>query len=154
MENLAPNCGVEKIPDSESSRQGRRLKITHVDKNVPRRGQLEQVFQFHGSKLFNCLPAKIRNMTKVDLEEFKMSLDHCIESVPDHPKIDGLTPILHKGPPPDRTVWYVVPFIKIRFLGGNLDFLVIVSDLGSCFKICIKNGQNNTTKDQKILKLP
>ena len=87
LENLAPNCGVEKIPDSESSRQGRRLKITHVDKNVPRRGQLEQVFQFHGSKLFNCLPAKIRNKTNVGLEEFKMALDHFLENVPDQPNM-------------------------------------------------------------------
>ena len=54
---------------------------------------------------------------------------------------------------PDWTVWYVVPSIKIGCLAQKFDFLVIVLDLGGSFKICIKNGQINTTKYQKILKL-
>ena len=92
LENLAPNCGLQKILESENSRQGRRLKIPDVGKNAPTKRRLEQVFQFHGPKLFNCLPAKIRNMTNVGLEEFKMALDLFLENVPDQPKIDGLTP--------------------------------------------------------------
>ena len=59
--------------------------------------------------------------------------------------------ILHKSPPPDRMVWYLVPPMKKRCLLKNLDFLVIISDLAGHFKICIKNGQINTTKNQKIL---
>ena len=60
----------------------------------------------------------------------------------------------HKGPPPDWMVRYVVPPMKIRCLPKKLDFSVIVLDLAGHFKICIKNGQINTTKNQKILKRP
>ena len=53
---------------------------------------MEQLFQINGPKLFNCLPAKLRNMTKINLEDFKMALDKWMEGVTDQPKIDGLTP--------------------------------------------------------------
>ena len=53
---------------------------------------MDQVFQVNGPKLFNCLPATIRNIKNVGLDDFKMALDKFLESVLDQPRIDGLTP--------------------------------------------------------------
>lgn len=92
LENLVPNCGLQEIKASSESRQGRRLLVPDVDRRAATAKQLDQTFQVHGPKLFNCLPAKIRNLTKVGLDDFKMALDKWLESVPDQPKIDGLTP--------------------------------------------------------------
>ena len=92
LENLVPNCGLEKIADSESSRQGRRLKVPDVDRKAATFKKLEQSFQVNGRKLFICLPAKICNISKGCLDEFKMALDKFLETVPHQPKIDGLTP--------------------------------------------------------------
>ena len=92
LENLVPNCGLEEIVDSTESRQGRRLRIPSIDRKSPAAKQLDQCFQINGPKLFNCLPAKIRNLKNVSLAYFKMALDKFLETVPDQPKIDGLTP--------------------------------------------------------------
>ena len=66
--------------------------VPDVDRKAATAKQLDQVFQVHGPKLFNCLPAKIRKLTKVRLDDFKTALDKWLETVPDQLKIDGLTP--------------------------------------------------------------
>ena len=48
----------------------------------------EQTFQVNGPKLFNSLPAKLRNMTRCSLDDFKLALT----KVPDEPSVSGLTP--------------------------------------------------------------
>ena len=45
----------------------------------------------HGSKLFNCLPQGLRNMTGVNIDAFKGALDKFLQSVPDEPQIPGYT---------------------------------------------------------------
>ena len=92
LENLVPNCGLQEVEASAESRRGRRLAVPDIDRKASTAKQLNQVFQVHGPKLFNCLPAKIRNMTKVGLDDFKMALDKWLESISDQPKVDGLTP--------------------------------------------------------------
>ena len=62
---------------------------------------LEQNFQVNEAKNFNSLPSKIRNITKVWLMKFKMTLDKFLKKVPDQPKIDGLTP----GPQDNSNVY-------------------------------------------------
>ena len=72
----------------------------------------EQAFQINGPKFFNCLLQKVRNQTgqtrKQDLyspgaEDFKYKLDMHLETVPDQPRIDGMSPgietnsILHQS---------------------------------------------------------
>ena len=73
---------------------GRMCKIpilnTHAKASV--KTMREQTFQVNGPKLFNSLPAKIRNMTKRSLEDFKMALDSYLTKVPDEPSVSGLTP--------------------------------------------------------------
>ena len=52
----------------------------------------DQSFQMHGPKLFNSLPAKLRNKTKCSIDDFKTELDQYLEKIPDEPKIDGMNP--------------------------------------------------------------
>ena len=101
LENLSPNCGISEIPESSKSRQGRRLEILKSKGNAQTSKLKDQCFQVNGSRLFNCLPSSIRNMSSlqknqskcpVSLDEFKEKLDKYLESIPDQPRIDGLSP--------------------------------------------------------------
>ena len=92
LENLVPNCGLKTVVGSAESRQGRRIRVPDIDRKSAVSKQLNQVFQINGPKLFNCISARIRNIRNVGLDDFKMALDKFLESVPDKPKIDGLTP--------------------------------------------------------------
>ena len=101
LENLVPNCGITEIPDSSKSRQGRRLEIFKPRGNAQTKKLKDQCFQVNGARLFNCLPSSIRNMSSlqqnqskctVSLDDFKEKLDKYLETIPDQPRIDGLTP--------------------------------------------------------------
>ena len=101
LETLAPNCGIMEIPESNQSRQGRRLEILKSKGNAQTNKLKEQCFQVNGSKLFNCLPKYLRNMSSlkknqskcaVSLDDFKEKLDQYLESISDQPRIDGLSP--------------------------------------------------------------
>ena len=64
LENLAPNCGIEKVKSSKKSRLGQRLSVS-VLKRTSRTNKLkEQTFHVYGSKLFNCLPATVDQYLK------------------------------------------------------------------------------------------
>ena len=52
----------------------------------------EQTFQVNGPRLFNSLPAKVRNISNCSIDDFKMALDKYLETVPDEPNMTGLTP--------------------------------------------------------------
>ena len=101
LEDFAPNCGITKIEDSEETRLGRRLKVP-VLKGCAKSNKLkEQAFQINGAKLFNCLPQAVRNQSRKSKkqntlstgpEDFKTKLDMFLSSVPDQPRIDGLSP--------------------------------------------------------------
>jgi len=52
----------------------------------------EASFQESGPKLFNCLPKKIRNLTNMEVDDFKAVLDEFLSGIPDQPKAPGLTP--------------------------------------------------------------
>ena len=92
LKNLIPNCGLQAVEALAESRRGQRLAVADIDRKASTAKQLDQMFQDHGPKVFNCLPAKKRNMTKVGLDDLKMALDKWLESIPDQPKIKGLTP--------------------------------------------------------------
>ena len=92
LEGQAPNCGIS--VKTEGGRIGRTCSIPK--RNTQARAAVqsirEQTFQVNGPQLFNSLPAEIRNLTKCTLEDFKMSLDKHLETVPDEPRVRGLTP--------------------------------------------------------------
>ena len=93
LENRAPNCGISMRDTNE--RFGRMCNVPSI--NTKSRAAVitmkEQTFQVHGPKLFNSLPAYIRNMKNCSLEDFKMALDKYLQCVPDEPSVNGLTPI-------------------------------------------------------------
>ena len=43
-----------------------------------------------GCRLFNLLPASIRNMKSTSVDQFKLALDNFLCNVPDQPTMDGL----------------------------------------------------------------
>ena len=48
-------------------------------------------FGVRGPRLFNILPANIRNITGCTVDSFKRSLDKYLATVPDEPQIRGYT---------------------------------------------------------------
>ena len=92
LEKLAPNCGISQVEGSEVSRLGRRLNIIVPKGSAQVNRMKEPAFQVNGPKLFNCLPASIRNTTRKGLDEFKEKLDIHLQKLPDQPRIDGMSP--------------------------------------------------------------
>ena len=72
LEVLVPNCGLEAL---QNERRGREIKIPPLKGKSSVRTLIEQSFQVNGPKLFNCIPKKVRDMTKVSVGEFKEQLD-------------------------------------------------------------------------------
>ena len=85
LEGLVPNCGIEKIQTGENS--NRRCRIPSGKSK-----QRAQSFQVGGPKLFNSMPANIRDTSNCSLDDFKEKLDRYLTNIPDEPKIGGLTP--------------------------------------------------------------
>ena len=52
----------------------------------------EATLQVNGARLFNCLPAEIRNITKCSEIKFKEELDKFLTNIPDQPMTGGLLP--------------------------------------------------------------
>ena len=92
MEGLVPNCGVEV---TSSDRRGREAKVP-PNKGSGRFSSLREAsFQVHAPKLFNSLPIKIRNLTKIGIDDFKFKLDKYLEILPDEPKIGEYCPSVY-----------------------------------------------------------
>ena len=92
LEGRAPNCGVS--GSGLENRQGRKCTVPRLNTQSSASVQTMkfQTFQVHGPKLFNSIPAYLRNMTNCTVEEFKTKLDKFLETVPDEPSVRGLTP--------------------------------------------------------------
>ena len=52
----------------------------------------EQTLQVHGCKLFNEMPAGIRNLEYCGVEDFKIKLDQFLSQIPDQPEFGSLLP--------------------------------------------------------------
>ena len=91
LEGLVPNPGVIAC---NPSRGGRRCQIPPLSKTATKKIQTlrESSFQVHGARLFNCLPEKVRNVTKCSVIEFKEKLDFFLNQIHDEPKIGTLIP--------------------------------------------------------------
>jgi hypothetical protein len=91
LEGLVPNSGIQ---GNENPRLGRICSLPSLKptSSAKIRTLRESSFQVHGPKLFNCLPAKIRNLSKCSVDEFKSKLDLVLSKVPDEPKISGYVP--------------------------------------------------------------
>ena len=74
-------------------RRGRNCHVPPVNTQAPASIQKLRYssFPIHGTRLFNILPAAIRNKTGCIVEEFKRGLDKSLGTVPDEPQIPGYT---------------------------------------------------------------
>ena len=69
-------------------RRGRLLKRRQISAVTTRVGSLRHgSFFINGPRLFNCLPAYIRNITGVSASTFKAHLDKFLEQLPDEPPV-------------------------------------------------------------------
>merc|ERR1712026_155320 len=87
LEGLVPNCGIEA---TTNARRGRECKLPQLCGPQFVRKLRDQSLQVRGPRLFNSLPSLIRNLTKVNTEEFKSKLDEFLSTLPDNPKIGDL----------------------------------------------------------------
>ena len=93
MEGLVPNLNKNPIRHTISLRNGRKCVIPSTSSRVPRRIQSfrDGTLSVNGARLFNVLPAKLRNMRGVSISVFKNELDQFLNTVPDEPQCCGYT---------------------------------------------------------------
>ena len=87
LEGLAPNCGLK---EKQSIRGARELQVPTLKGKQAVKSLRDQSFQVKGPQLFNSLPAFLKKITKVSVDDFKMQLDKYLEKIPDEPNVDGL----------------------------------------------------------------
>jgi len=97
LEKQVPNIGgvdqgtdIGDISCYFNARQGRKCHVPLIKRGAFQR-KIYASFRMQGPKLFNCLPKKIRNLTKCTKNVFKQNLDKYLRTVPDEPLISGYT---------------------------------------------------------------
>jgi hypothetical protein len=93
IRGFVPDCGL-KIDTAPESRRGRTIAIPLI--SAPRSHMAvktlrDKSFQSEAPKLFNALPAHLRNLDTTT-DTFKAHLDSYLESIPDQPATPGLVP--------------------------------------------------------------
>ena len=91
LEGLIPDCG---LVSQFSARRGRSVIIKPLVSNSTARMKTirDGSFLVNGLRLFNSLPAKLRNVTNCSVDSFKRQLDDFLNCLPDEPSCDNLTP--------------------------------------------------------------
>ena len=96
LENMVPNLTTDnKITSNTSLRFGRKCVVPSVSRTASSRVQSirEGSLSVNGVQLFNVLPRQIRDMTNVELPDFKKKLDEFLATIPDEPLCPGYTGI-------------------------------------------------------------
>ena len=96
LENMVPNLTTDnKITSNTSLRFGRKCVVPSVSRTASSRVQSirEGSLSVNGVQLFNVLPRQIRDMTNVELPDFKKKLDEFLATIPDEPLYPGYTGI-------------------------------------------------------------
>ena len=77
---------------NEGTRRGRECKVVGSDRNSPAavRRARENSFSCKGAKMFNLLPADLRNITSDKVRDFKSKLDLFLRDIPDEPTLAGV----------------------------------------------------------------
>ena len=96
LEGLVPNISEHEhrmITGYEHIRFGRLCKLLNVTKTATAHVKAARYASlgYRGPCLFNTVPAHIRNLTNVPVDEFKKELDKFLSTVPDEPQIPGYT---------------------------------------------------------------
>ena len=98
MEGQVPNISHAEdrgIKTKIHIRRGRVCMVPTVNSQAPQavKSLRYASFAYHAPRLFNILPAHIRNMTGCSVDTFKKKLDSYLSTVPDEPQISGYTAI-------------------------------------------------------------
>ena len=92
LSNISPNfvCDRFKVKASISDRRGRTCIIPPLNTRSPAAisSLIEQSFPVGGPRLFNAMPADLRNFDG-SLEAFKIKLDKYLQKIPDQPCLAG-----------------------------------------------------------------
>ena len=93
LEELVPSLENVKRFSNFSDRGGRTCTVPSVNRNAPKKIQTlrESSFSVNGTRLFNVLPKKLRNLTNCPVSEFKANLDRFLKLIPDQPIVPGYT---------------------------------------------------------------
>ena len=95
VEGQVPNVGSRQkgIRSTNHIRRGRTCIVGTLNKRAPCyvRHLKDASVTIHGTRLFNLLPADIRNLSGCNVDRFKNRLDRYLERVPDEPQIHGYT---------------------------------------------------------------
>ena len=90
MEGLVPPCGIS---IHHHTYKGRLSVIPPLSKaSVKTKSIRDNTIRVAGSRIFNSIPSKLRNLTGCEITVFKANLDRFLEKVPDEPKTVTLTP--------------------------------------------------------------
>ena len=75
----------------EGSRRGGEYDVARIIRNSPSvvRKAREGSLSVKGAKMFNLLPAEIRNINADNVQKFKTELDKFLRNIPDEPTIAG-----------------------------------------------------------------
>ena len=75
----------------EGTRMGRRCEVAEIVRSAPAavKRARENSLSVKGAKMFNLLPADIRNINSDKVQNFKNKLDEFLRNVPDEPTIAG-----------------------------------------------------------------
>ena len=74
----------------EGTRRGRECEVAEIVRSVPAvRRARESSLSVKGSRMFNLLPADVRNITSDKVQHFKSKLDEFLRDVPDEPTVPG-----------------------------------------------------------------
>ena len=75
----------------EGTRRGREFEVAEIIKTAPAavRRARENSLSVKGARLFNLLPADIRNITSNKVQHFKSKLDEYLRKIPDQPTVAG-----------------------------------------------------------------
>ena len=84
------NTGIQEY---WNPRRGRYCTVPVLNLRSPKKIQSIRhgSFGIKGPRLFNTLPAYLRNLSGCSVDEFKRSLDRYLATVPDEPQIRGYT---------------------------------------------------------------
>ena len=98
LEEQVPNIKYadgerNKVTAQSHPRRGKECIIPKVSRKAPCRLQKlrDASLAIRGQKLFNALPAEVRNTTGCSVDQFKRTLDRFLCTVPDEPQILGYT---------------------------------------------------------------
>ena len=91
LEGIVPDFGVSA---AVSGRRGRSCVVPHVRPSAPTRIQNLRFssLAISGPRLFNALPAHIRDMKECSVDVFKRALDKYLTTIPDEPRVKRLVP--------------------------------------------------------------